>query len=222
MKMTSERKIEVRDAAVAAAIFGALAAVSSWLLFVWAGDGARLFPFGALADWVAAAGTWAIGYGAWRVAREAHLHRVQEVDRISEHERSVARARLKDIRYRTTAATSVYGSLEVFLAMDSPVNFATTDAVLQVTAEGLGDADYGEFDRRLLDEVALEALASFRTDVRVYRSTVHRFADLVGVDHTAFDARTSPAFGIVLGYARDMEISGFEFVEECERLYRST
>lgn len=38
----------------------------------------KCFEAGNAADWAAAAGTWVIGYGAWKYARVAHLQRVRE------------------------------------------------------------------------------------------------------------------------------------------------
>ncbi|WP_336683687.1 hypothetical protein [Stenotrophomonas maltophilia] len=72
------RKIEVRDVLVSCLVSGGLSAALSWLIFAWA-RGAEKFPWGSLGDWAAAIGTWVIGYGAWKYAREAHALRIVEV-----------------------------------------------------------------------------------------------------------------------------------------------
>lgn len=68
--------ITKRDGTIAvliAAVFGAGVALLA------TGSTTPLFKdAGSIADWVAASGTWVIGYGAWKYAKVSHDHRIHE------------------------------------------------------------------------------------------------------------------------------------------------
>ena len=91
------RKIEVRDVLVSCLVAGGLSATLSWLIFAWVG-GTEKFPWGSLGDWAAAIGTWVIGYGAWKYAREAHRLREREIKRETDRDSYLHAGRVAAIK----------------------------------------------------------------------------------------------------------------------------
>lgn len=208
-----------RDAGIACVVSMAFGAVLTAIALVGSDVPLKCIEAGNVADWLAAAGTWIIGYAAWRVTRDAHFQRSREVAAAESKEREAKRSRLRDIRFRTGNATGLYESLATVLKQETPVNFATINAVLQVVIESLDPLSWNDSDRRYLDINALRTLAKFTVDIRIFLSTVKQFGDLVGEGKANFDARTSPAFFTVIDYAKEMSISGMQFTRECDRLY---
>ena len=86
------------------AVIALLMGVGLGVSIVTGGDA----PFACLekgnaADWVAAAGTWVIGFGAWKYAREAHRLRIYEV----------SSDKIGRIEQRQFALVNLYSRLEV-------------------------------------------------------------------------------------------------------------
>ncbi|MGR0018140.1 hypothetical protein [Stenotrophomonas maltophilia] len=78
------------------------------------------FPFacverGNLADWVAATGTWVIGYGAWKYAREAHKLRNSEVKDAASKGRRRVGAMKRLMQLRANALSAPANALDEFL-----------------------------------------------------------------------------------------------------------
>lgn len=63
----------------------------------------KCFDGGNAPDWIAAVGTWVIGYGAWKYAREAHKLRTYEV----------SSDKIGRIEQRQFALNSIYSRLDV-------------------------------------------------------------------------------------------------------------
>lgn len=117
------------DASLVAVICFLLGGILSWILFS-SPDGIR-FPkkAGDAAEWlsaiagaVAAAGTWAIGLGANRYAKEAHAQRVvSEAAQLAERRES----RLRKIDAMITKATLASKQARIFLELppDSDIDF---------------------------------------------------------------------------------------------------
>lgn len=78
------------------------------------------FPFacferGNFADWAAAAGTWVIGYGAWKYAREAHKLRDSEVKEAASKARHRIGAMKRLMQLRAKALSAPANGLDDFL-----------------------------------------------------------------------------------------------------------
>lgn len=58
----------------------------------------KCFEAGNAADWAAAVGTWVIGYGAWKYAREAHLLRERELEKDARRDRHLHAGRVQALR----------------------------------------------------------------------------------------------------------------------------
>lgn len=58
----------------------------------------KCFDGGNAADWLAAGGTWVIGYGAWKYAREAHLLRGRELEKDARRDRHLHAGRVQALR----------------------------------------------------------------------------------------------------------------------------
>lgn len=58
----------------------------------------KCFDGGNAADWLAAAGTWVIGYGAWKYAREAHRLREREIKRETDRDSYLHAGRVEAIK----------------------------------------------------------------------------------------------------------------------------
>lgn len=98
MDRDSTKAVSVGEATLTAYICFALGVLLSAGLAT-GGD----FPFkclekGNIADWLAAGGTWVIGFGAWKYAREAHLLRERELQQGAERDRHLHAGRVQAIR----------------------------------------------------------------------------------------------------------------------------
>lgn len=78
MKTKAGAAISRRDATIACAISMGMGAVLASIALIGSEIPLKCFSAGALSDWIAAGGTWVIGYGAWKYAREAHRQRLTE------------------------------------------------------------------------------------------------------------------------------------------------
>lgn len=67
-----------RDATVACLVSAMLGAVLTAVVLIGSDIPLKCVEAGNAADWLAAAGTWVIGYGAWKYARVGHAQRIHE------------------------------------------------------------------------------------------------------------------------------------------------
>jgi len=112
------RRIEVRDVVVACVVAAALGATLSWLIFAWLAKGAEKFPFGSLGDWAAAVGTWVIGYGAWKYAREGFEQRTTEIGIRDKQEQALMRSSVAAAAMALSDAICVEPALDAFLDLE--------------------------------------------------------------------------------------------------------
>jgi len=178
------RRIEVRDVVVVAAICALLGAVLSWLIFVWAGDQTSVFGFGALADWVAAAGTWAIGYGAWKYAREAHVLRCTEVDDRATEERTLKERRLNYLISKASLATKFSAGFKG-IQKDTPFHEMpkpTKEGAFEILEGGLGRLTWAAEDVARLPRACQTEVNNIEITVLQLRQFIRISA---GTEHTS-------------------------------------
>jgi len=212
------RKIEVRDVAVAAVICALLGAVVSWLILAWVGDPTKTFGFGSLADWVAAAGTWAIGYGAWKYAREAHQLRLSEV-RANE-----ARALKTDARALLSIKSrfeTVFNCADIFskVERDSEGRVSASDlaACVSNVKPFLKRIAWSHEERSELDSSPLEQIGA----IEVMIESLTEFGDMLLTDlmkspKTMIDANSGKA-AAVLNTAVDLRASAQRAMSAIDR-----
>ncbi|HFF5965036.1 TPA: hypothetical protein ACGCF6_000350 [Stenotrophomonas maltophilia] len=210
--------ITKRDAFVACMAALLLGAILSALVLVGSDIPLKCFEGGNLADWLAALGTWVIGYGAWKVANEAHRHRTQEWKESRRAEASLRASKLRAMSYASFGATSLEKSLKDLLTKDRRVNLPTLKAIFTSNEEFLRDMAWSDDDRDALDLDALSALAKLKTSFRQYLATVKTFDALVSKEADTFDARSSRAFALLISRVENMSNDAKIFVEHCNRL----
>lgn len=91
--------ISRRDAAVACAVSAVFGSVLMAVILTGSDIPLKCVEGGNIADWTAAFGTWVIGYGAWKIAKDSHQHRVNEYEaelRAKHEERKVRILRMRD------------------------------------------------------------------------------------------------------------------------------
>lgn len=98
MDRDSDKSVSVGDAALTAYICFALGALLSAGLATGGDFPFKCFGKGNFADWAAAAGTWVIGYGAWKYAREAHRLREREIKRETDRDSYLHAGRVEAIK----------------------------------------------------------------------------------------------------------------------------
>ncbi|WP_457322381.1 hypothetical protein, partial [Stenotrophomonas sp. P5_B8] len=138
MGFTKKRlRYVLRSDAVLSGIAGALlSGVLSWILFAAPG-GTQIPDSGSVADWLAAVGTWVIGYGAWRYAKEGHDQRISEYRERRATEAKARRAHLVATCAALGLAVGIKGSCDRYAALPDDER---TFWQLQVHFDGFEDA----------------------------------------------------------------------------------
>jgi hypothetical protein len=95
----------------------AMGALVGWGLF---GTELQLInrAWGSVAEWLAAVGTTVVGLGAWKYARETHLHRVDEARASDQMRRRKAHALIAGVLDASTSAIAILHSGEDRGALD--------------------------------------------------------------------------------------------------------
>lgn len=204
-------------------VFGAAFAFMAGAAAAWAVFGIQWrFEFGdsigSRADWIAAIGTWVIGYAAWQVSRQAQAHRAREVRELKRDGALAKRGVLRGITNALTHAGAQERGLKNLLKSDRPVNLATTEAILQFNMEGMAAMSWSETQRAALDEDGLAALGVLEVETLAYASISKQFRVLVGKDSDSFDARTSPRFQHLIDRAEALHTAATRLANECNRL----
>ncbi|HGM7318970.1 hypothetical protein [uncultured Stenotrophomonas sp.] len=182
----------------------------------------KCFEAGNAADWLAATGTWIIGYGAWRVAREAHRHRMTESFEVKRKEAVALAVKLRALSFASASPQALERSLKTLLTKTRPVNLPTLKAIFEFNKGVSADMVWPDSDREALDLDALQALAFLKSSAREFFGTVDSFDGLVGeADKATFDARTSPAFALLIQRVEKLSNDSKVFIGHCDRLIRA-
>ncbi|MCS4233106.1 hypothetical protein [Stenotrophomonas sp. BIGb0135] len=174
----STRKIEVRDVLVVSVIAALWGAVLSWLIFAWTGEPAKTFDIGSVSDWAAAAGTWVIGYGAWKYAKESHLQRVAEVRSTLRRENNALLNKLKIAKNRAAAAARGRSSIgDFFEREDSERTLLNARARVEVAEKFLTRLHWDDAEKVVLYPGALDVLDKLEVRVAAFLDMAARFRD---------------------------------------------
>jgi hypothetical protein len=166
MHRRTSSKIASGEATIVACITFAMGA----LLGSGLGSGGE-FPFkcferGNFADWLAGVGTWVIGYGAWKYAKQSHDRSVAEINAIKS-------ARLNLAASRAVKMTLPLSSVEEIYAIeDNRRTFRRVKLGLAVIRDCIGDLAWSDgemaaFDADLVHKAgaASMALSFLRTEL---------------------------------------------------------
>lgn len=162
-----------RDASVACLVSLLLGAMLSALVLLGSDVPLKCFEAGNVADWLAALGTWVIGYGAWKYARDNYRHGKEEAQRRAAQENSRTIARIDAMVGICNQMLAVAG-----LVMDPPKIYRSAGAklkvetLLSVALAWLDDADWGDVDKALLTKEAGSDLRQLRLALLGFRSAV--------------------------------------------------
>lgn len=119
---------------------------------------------GSRADWVAAIGTWIIGSGAWKIARDSHQQRLREAASEEAREESARLIRVAWFSGQATTARSAFSVLlEAAETADSIQSFRSTVRVTSSVLRGLALFDA---DSASLSVKAVESLDFLGIDAR--------------------------------------------------------
>jgi len=180
--------ISKRDAFVACMAALLLGAILSALVLVGSDVPLKCFEGGSLADWLAALGTWVIGYGAWKYARDSYRHGIEEALRRKAQEdgRTIARidAMVGICNQLLAVAKLVSNPPEIFRSGD--IKLGTT-TLLSVALAWLGDADWADVDKTLLTKEAGGDLRLLRLALLSFRSAAESTKDYFDNGGTASD-----------------------------------
>lgn len=165
MDKWTSRTIEVRDVLLVAGICSMLGGVLSWLIFAWVGGPSKSFSFGALADWVAAAGTWVIGYGAWKYAREAHNLRMREVIIQQQNQLETELSTLDQLKYRLDICTKCASLIDGIQINEDKIDRTDVIATCETIALVVKTLDLTAPSSAVLDADALDGLNALRIAV---------------------------------------------------------
>lgn len=114
----------------------------------------------SIADWLAAIGTWVIGYGAIKYARDSHVHRIEEAKAQARRDRLIVRSKLTGFIERAARATGARRVLRLYAAKPAKDQTAVTlyvaiDVTLNVTTSiGWNEADEAYLDDKLIVELS--------------------------------------------------------------------
>ncbi|HEL4114868.1 TPA: hypothetical protein UM349_000061 [Stenotrophomonas maltophilia] len=171
MEKIPEGCISRRDAVIASVIAGVFGA--GMTLFF---SGVLLLVFeetGNVADWAGAVGTWVIGYGAWRIARDGHEHRIRESNQRESRESEVRNAALWQMVVKATEAKTWPARVTQFAT--SPVEAQTLKALLlmiHVAIAALGRKTWSDGERAMLSQEGINALSLLEFELMAQLETL--------------------------------------------------
>lgn len=147
-----------------------LGVLTGWGLFSTPQLGRSLvLNSGSLAEWLAAGGTWVIGFGAWKYARASHEH----------HVRAALAAELRDQKVALTGLASMIaflarlqGPVILFKQIDAKTVDWTVrlPTVLKATCEVLRPLRWDTPERQLLSDAALKEFVLGEIECQRYLS----------------------------------------------------
>jgi hypothetical protein len=193
---------------VGATVVGFVAgAASVWMLFGEEWSYSLDFGTGSRADWVAAAGTWVIGCAAAYYARQAHMHRKDEVR--EQRTRSARGAKA----WLTLADTSIINAKVIKPQVEAFLEEADSerpevwhwDDLLKRVALNAKDVVLPSEVTDLLDEDAIREIARLNFALDAIRGTVARgqgyIADYKGDVNRKIDDTDMKVTRDILGFA---------------------
>lgn len=121
---------------------------------------------GNAADWLAAFGTWVIGYGAWRIARDSHHHRMEEYRATLQSKRDEISARIWKMRDFAINAAILHERIKEFSEReDADRTPARLRPLLRVARKVLGRISWTDTDRAVLSAEGVAVLGSLEFEL---------------------------------------------------------
>ncbi|HGM5117999.1 TPA: hypothetical protein ACKPZZ_000156 [Stenotrophomonas maltophilia] len=144
----------------------------------------KCFEAGNAADWAAAAGTWVIGYGAWKYAAVAHKQRIHEY-------RQSELRRIKDASVRAAAMVdntawinTIGGGLERISVGDPDGGAADASSTCRVSLALLETLSWRSEDLTLLPEGGVSAHSALNRLIARMKDTMQRSLPMLDASST--------------------------------------
>lgn len=209
MAVPESGMISRRDASIACALTFIFGAGLATLILVGSAARHSSIDGSAVANWLAALGTWVIGYGAWKYAREAHRHRLAE-----HYSGELRRLRLNytQIAALRDRAALIKGAVTQMASIDLEADDGgVSDAIsaCRVGASVLADLPPNE-GILLLSEKTLRTHNIVSLSVTQMKGLFAR-----GIDMLEKDGRSEAS---AVGYARHLVAIASELNADCEEL----
>lgn len=178
MSESRDGQIPRRDAVVACTVAGVLAAILMAIILIGSDIPMRCYEGGNAADWLAACGTWVIGYGAWKIARDSHQHRVDEYQVALRDKRDERRVRIWRMKEAAINASVLHSRLSDFSnKLDGERTVRTLRSVFRVAHKVLGSIALSDEDRTLLPADAIEELGRFEFELMFNLDLIQSFLE---------------------------------------------
>ncbi|NED67761.1 hypothetical protein G3I15_43185 [Streptomyces sp. SID10244] len=120
---------------------------------------------GNVSAWLAAAGTWVIGYGAWKYAREAHNLRMREVMIQQQNQLEAELSTLDHLKYRIDICTKCAALIDGIQINEDKVDRIDVIATCETIALVVKTLDLIAPSSAVLDAEALDGLNALRVAV---------------------------------------------------------
>ena len=200
---SSTMSVSKQDAILVAIVCATLGAVLSWIVFCSPGGTWITEDKGSAADWlaaifgaVAAAGTWAIGIGANRYARQAQALQEWQVGlEVSETARHRA-AQIRQITVWTRICRQPYGGLSDLvddLDGDDPPDIGAATGAVAGNRDLLKNIDWESPGWMLLSEEGIEAKIQLQVAVRAYDFMCTAYVDNYDMHSEGPDPQLDPS-----------------------------
>ena len=137
-----------------------LGVLAGWALFGKHRLIERAFDSGNAAEWVAAIGTWVIGAGAWRYARDGHLLRKRQMEESARDEVRLKATRLDAMILKAIKGTRPLAALNIVYEKDPADRLeGMVDIALQSGLEELKTLEWSDTERAILERPIAQQIA---------------------------------------------------------------
>ncbi|HFK2917752.1 TPA: hypothetical protein ACGY79_003026 [Stenotrophomonas maltophilia] len=206
-----------RDAVIAALIAGVFGAgmalfASGFLLLVWK-------EVGNPADWVAAIGTWVIGYGAWRIARDGHDHRIRESNQREARERDARNAALWQMVVKAVDAKVFADRAQAFVARPpQEQTLKSLLALIEVAISVFERKSWSDAERALLSQDGITALSSLEFELMAQITALRWMQDQFGGNEKRYDDERDEVFAMLVDLGNTLTVDADEFIDHVQSL----
>lgn len=166
-----------RDATVACLVSAMLGAVLTAVVLIGSDIPLKCIDGGNAADWLAALGTWIIGYGAWTYTREAHIHRVKETASTRRRENLMLLSRLRAVRNKVLNVGHVKTALdrEIRGVPEEERTLIRYEAYVRVAMEIVSRIDFSAEEKAILAPGAIDGISRIDYNLIAYMDFCRRF-----------------------------------------------
>lgn len=217
MEIVPEGFISRRDAIIAAVIasmFGAGMALFAvgWFQLVFDAQGNP-------AEWTAAIGTWVIGYGAWRIARDSHDHRIKESDQQAIKDSDARNAALWQMLVKASS-TKVWRPRAASFA-ERPPGDQTVGALLSlihVAIKVFEGKRWSDAERAMLSQEGINALAALEFELMAHLDTLGSLHARLSKDASTYPGEREAIILLLMKMSEALAADADAFIEQIRAL----